>query len=512
MPKTIAAMLRRFYAPKHCLANALLLLVGGLAAGCAGVKHYNPNQKFAPDALAADWQVLRKTYERCHPSLYWYSSKATIDSAFDAMGAALTDSMTELQFKQRIAQTIALIQCGHTSVRGSKAATKYKPPKLLPQFPLQAKLWHGDSLVVVANAHRGDSQLVRGTVITAINGLQVPRLIDTLCSFISADGLHRNFKYQLLSSNFAGWYKTVFGLSQSYSIDYVDAMGRPATTTISNFDPAARDSTAAKTGAPKPVAAKAKTQKPNPLLAIRRLTIDTARSLAIMQLNSFSGGRLPKFFKRSFKTISQMGIKHLAVELRENGGGNIQNNIRLTKYLSQKGFKIADTVAANSLAYPYPFRVKTGLFYQMQRLLVGKRQADGRIHYRAYERRVYKPKTQHHFDGQVYVINGGLTFSASILFQWPLIGQPNVLTMGEETGGGWYGNSAVNTPTLVLPNTKLRARLPLYRLVITQNAAYKGRGVLPMVPVSPSSWHLQQRLDPKMLEVYRRVDSANLNQ
>jgi len=48
--------------------------------------------------------------------------------------------------------------------------------------------------------------------------------------------------------------------------------------------------------------------------------------------------------------------------------------------------------------------------------------------------------------------------------------------------------------------------LPLYRLVITQNAAYKGRGVLPMVPVSPSSWHLQQRLDPKMLEVYRRVD------
>ncbi|TAD85256.1 MAG: hypothetical protein EAY75_11630 [Bacteroidetes bacterium] len=489
-----------------------LLAAAVTSVGCAGSSTYKPEKKYAPAALRTDWKVLRQTYERCHPSLFWYSSQATIDSAFDALETTLTDSMTELAFKQRLAQTIALIHCGHTSIGGSKAAKRYKPSQLPPQFPLQAKVWQGDSMVVVANAHRTDSLLVRGTVLTAINGRSVQQILDTLCGFISADGLHRNFKYQLLSSNFAAWYKTVFGLSESYVIEFLDAKGQAARTTLLNYNPAATDTSTVKVkrlATAKPPAKPTKLPKSNRLLALRRLSIDTARSLAIMQLSSFSGGQLPRFFRQSFKTMRQMGLKHLAIELRDNGGGNIANNIRLTKYLSQKPFKVADTVAANSLAYPYPLSVRQGLAYQIQRLLVGTRRADGRIHYRAYENRIYNPKKRHHFSGQVYIINGGLTFSASILFQWPLIGQANVLTVGEETGGGWYGNSAVNTPTVVLPHTKLRARLPLYRLVINQNEAYKGRGVLPMVPVPPSSWHLRQRLDPKMVEVYRRVDSCN---
>ena len=54
----------------------------------------------------------------------------------------------------------------------------------------------------------------------------------------------------------------------------------------------------------------------------------------------------------------------------------------------------------------------------------------------------------------------------------------NVLVVGEESGGGYYGNSAMHVPEIVLPNSKLRVTLPLYRLVMDKNRA-KGRGVLP---------------------------------
>lgn len=38
--------------------------------------------------------------------------------------------------------------------------------------------------------------------------------------------------------------------------------------------------------------------------------------------------------------------------------------------------------------------------------------------------------------------------------------------IGEETGGGAYGNSAWLIPDVALPETGVRFRLPLFRLVI----------------------------------------------
>ena len=34
--------------------------------------------------------------------------------------------------------------------------------------------------------------------------------------------------------------------------------------------------------------------------------------------------------------------------------------------------------------------------------------------------------------------------------------------IGEETGGGYYGNNSGTMPTVTLPNSKLQLRLPMY--------------------------------------------------
>ena len=46
--------------------------------------------------------------------------------------------------------------------------------------------------------------------------------------------------------------------------------------------------------------------------------------------------------------------------------------------------------------------------------LPGKKK-DGYYHFRYFERHYFKPKKKNHFDGQVYILTGGNSFSATTL-------------------------------------------------------------------------------------------------
>ena len=70
--------------------------------------------------------------------------------------------------------------------------------------------------------------------------------------------------------------------------------------------------------------------------------------------------------------------------------------------------------------------------------------------------------------------------------------------VGEETGGGAYGNSAWLIPDVTLPETGVRFRLPLFRLVIDKNYPKNGRGVQPEVKSLPTIDAIQRGTDYKV--------------
>ena len=80
-------------------------------------------------------------------------------------------------------------------------------------------------------------------------------------------------------------------------------------------------------------------------------------------------------------------------------------------------------------------------------------------------------------------------------------GQQNITLAGEETGGGWYGNSGIIIPDIILPNTKLRVRLPFFRLVQYHHIADKGTGVIPDVYIGPVLKDVINGTDTKMERV-----------
>ena len=106
----------------------------------------------------------------------------------------------------------------------------------------------------------------------------------------------------------------------------------------------------------------------------------------------------------------------------------------------------------------------------------------------------------------MYVLTGGNTFSASTLFIQSLKGQENVFVVGEETGGGAYGNNAWLIPDVTLPRTGVVFRLPLFRLVIDKDAP-KGWGAMPHLPALPTTEAIRKNADYKTEKVYEAINA-----
>jgi len=472
----------------------LILLI---CISCNTIKNnaYDPQKKYNTSQLKEDFSVLQKVLKANHPSLYWYSSQDSVDNFFSQTYTSLHDSLTEKQFRNRVAWVINKIHCGHTVVRPSKKYSKYYSRQKIKSFPLLLKVWQ-DSAVVITNLVKEDTVIKRGTTIIAINEIPVKTIIDSISKLISSDGYSNIFQYQAISFNFPAFYRNAYGLDSSYTIQYKDSTGKLRKTIRKNFESSA--DTLNDKQQLLPTFFTKKQFRRFKLLGDRNLETDTSLHTAIMSVNTFSKGRLIRFFNNSFKKIKKQNIKNVVVDLRLNTGGSVLACTRLSQYLINKPFHVADTVAAYSRSFHSKKYIKPWLIYWLSMHISGRRYADGRIHFRYFEKHNFKPKNKNHFGGNVYILTGGFTFSAATLVASHLKGQSNVTIVGEETGGGAYGNSAMLLTSIVLPNTGLRITLPLYRMVLNAARPKDGHGVLPDAEVKPSSEIIKMGVDAKL--------------
>ncbi|MEQ1677263.1 MAG: S41 family peptidase [Chitinophagaceae bacterium] len=478
-----------------------IFLSASLSACGISRSSFSPAKKYSPEELQKDYSVYESLLKEHHPGLYWYTSRDSMDHYFTEGREQLKDSLTEPQFRKVLTYVAAKINCGHTSVRSSKAWNKYSDTvKLGKLFPLSMKIWE-DTVVVTTNLNRRDSILKRGTIITAINGKSCASLVDTLFNYISTDGYNRTHKFQSLSNRgfFGSVYTSLFGLSEKYTIDYKDSNGQNKTVVIPVYNPAADTADRKGTRPLRPATQPSKQEiREQRLSAIRLLRIDTVNHSAMMDLASFGRGYgLRKFFKNSFSALQKNGITHLIIDVRSNGGGSVTNSTILTRYLANRSFKISDSLYAVKKRSPYQRYIQNHFWNKLFISLFTKKKKDGNYHFGYFERHYFKPKKGSHYDGKVYILTGGNSFSATTLFTSALIKQENVTVVGEETGGGAYGNSAWLIPDVTLPETGVRFRLPLFRLVIDASAPKNGKGVQPEVFSLPTVEAIRRNADFK---------------
>ena len=476
-----------------------------LASSCSSsLKTYDPERKYSPAKIQADYTLFRRILETSHPSIYWYTSKDSMDFYFDEGYRSLNDSMTEIQFRDELAYVISKIDCGHTSMKGSKAFGKYVDTAFSKAFPFAMKFW-SDTMVITANLRKNDPLLQRGTQVISINGYDVRALTDTLFNYITTDGYSANGKYQSLSTGFAfaGLYKNVLGLPDSLDIHYIDNMGMESQTWARPYDFKAdtMDRKTLNQGPPSRGSGKKK-EKPRLYLPSVNLQLDTVMKTGFMTVATFDrSNHLKKFFKRSFKELKKDHIKNLIIDVRSNGGGDAGLSTLLTRYIIDHPFKLADSLYTIKPPSEYKKYIQKSFWHGLLISLVTTKGKDGKYHFRYFEKHNYSPKKNYHYDGQVYILIGGNSFSATTLFAGDLKGQKNVILVGEETGGGYYGNTAWIIPDVTLPNTGLRFRLPRFRMVINKDRIKNGRGIMPDVWAVPSVEAIRNGVDFKAMKV-----------
>lgn len=493
----------QFYFICVLMKRFLPVIIIPLFVSCSASRHFNPNKKFAKEALQQDYTLLRNILEEKHPSLYWYTSKDSMDIYFQKGYQAITDSMTELQFGWNVvAPLLSTIHCGHTSFLMSKDWNKFIKNRQIPSFPLRLKVWD-DSMMVIQNLNTKDSSIKRGDFVTGINGLKNPEIIQALFKNMVEDGYSSNVNYSRLTTSFPYFHRNTFGLYQSYFVNFTDSNGIEKRTLIPFYAPV-EDSVKLQIKEQKK--AHQRVSHAKRLAMIRSVQFDSTS--ALIAINSFSKSHLRPFLNQTFRAVRKKKIENIILDLRFNGGGDINNSVLLTKFIRNNSFKVADSAYSMAKNFaPFSSHISNGFINNLGLLFVSKRKKDGNYHFGFWENHTFKPRQRNHFNGKTYVLIGGPTFSASSLFCNAVKGQENVILAGEETGGGWYGNSGILIPNITLPNTKLRVRLPFFKLVQFNHVEVKGTGVPPDVFIGTNWRDILKGVDTKVRVVKEMISN-----
>lgn len=486
-----------------------LFLVCCAGLGCRGPRAaFDPGKKYSPSQLERDYTLFQNILEESHPSVTWYTPADSMQYYFNWGRQQLNDSLTEPQFRSVLTYVISKIHCGHTSTRYSKNYLSFLDTARLPLFPISIKWLDNDTILLGNSIQRGNQVLPRGTVLTTLNNRSLLRLADSLSNYIPSDGYNENYLRQTLSNRgaFGGWLRLIDGYDPEYKLGYIDSSGQEAFVHFRLYEPRRRDSI--KHNAVLPAIKeklKRKQRREDRRFDARSIQIDTALSTAYMTVNTFNNGyQLRSFFKNSFRELRKENIQQLVIDIRSNGGGNVNHSTFLTKMISNQRFKLADSLYAIRKKSQYGRYVQNNWFTGLLFTIITRKKADGFYHFGYYERHYFKPRKKDHYNGQVYVLTGANTFSAAALFAGAMKGLPKVKLIGEETGGSAYGNTAWFIPNVHLPESGIRFRLPRFRLVIDKNKPKDGRGVMPDIEVKTTREDIMQNRDPKV-ELVRKL-------
>lgn len=99
---------------------------------------------------------------------------------------------------------------------------------------------------------------------------------------------------------------------------------------------------------------------------------------------------------------------------------------------------------------------------------------------------VVLPDAQVHYDGKVYILTNGSSFSAATLFPAVLVRNRRGVSVGRETGTGYHYMTALKFADIQLPNSLQTIHIPMVQLVFDKTVCDRfpeGRGLLPDYPL-----------------------------
>ena len=489
---------------KRHLFKYLLLISTIFLGACSSVKEYNyaiTAKKHRVEALKQDVDLSYQILKEGHPGLYWYISKKQLDHKFDSLKKAINEPLTTAQFYQKLSPVIAVIRCGHTSLRYPSVVQKDRKEREAIKnkiYPLQQFTYAvvDDKLFVINNKSR-DKSIKTGTEILEIDGIAPKDIFNIISTGFSYDGYNTLARNKRIERNFPQLYKIYFAEQDSVAVK-LKKDSTVINTYISFYDKKKEEALKKKTDTVKKIAQAPVKRLPNSIkhrgnkvndeYQLDFKFLDREKQVAYMKIKSFSvpTANFPLFYKQCFDSINLAKTKNLIIDIRNNPGGTLSASLALFAYLTDKEFVYLDKPINNGRFNANKYG--TGL-QKLTYYLTGFNDdnylyEDDQGHFFSFMKGYRPQKAQrNNYKGRVYVLINEFSFSASSLLSANLKAINRATFVGTETGGGANQCTAGRIPVVTLKNSKLGLRFGLNRMAPVYQQKEVGRGVFPDVAI-----------------------------
>lgn len=435
-----------------------------------------------------DLDLLHQGLDRFHTGMYWYTPKDSVELAFERAKNQIDTDLNILEFHKIMAPLVALSREDHTNIYlPDQVNEKLKKEAL---FLPMTVVFLDETLYCVRNGSNFEGSSLEGKVIKSINGETPIEIVDKIGELFASDGFIKTVKYSDLTGfGFAKYYFLYYGQVSTFEIVF-EELDEPLMLEARNIET---------------INSHIKARYPDLRKSDKKEVLELRfpdDSIAYLGIHDFSNSeirknsqykRLSGFLKHSFQTISEKGIKTLIIDVSKNTGGSEGNEGLLYAYLGDNYRKYNKVVAKTQkvvLDNGVDKKIKLKTYGLLERLFTTKRMPDGSIERKKNSGKglmAYKKEPKHKFKGAIYVIISPVTYSGGSEF-CNMVYTNNLATfIGQETGGGYCGNTSGYSEKLILPNSLIEISIPALRFEMNVKPKLPfGSGVKPHYKVIPT--------------------------
>jgi len=433
---------------------------------------FEPLEKFSSDSTKTWIKQLMTSMDKVHPGFYRYTNKQVFDSMINNTRQSISDSLTSLEYYRKLKPLFAKIGCLHTSINLSESYKEYldNTYKLLP---INIFIDQNKKIFITENLSNNKELPIKSELI-AINGKPSSEILKTLLSAIPSDGYNETLKILLLNHRFSFWYQNIIECGTSFNLQ-VKVDGTIKTFQLEGIDKQAFPSFRSQEGSDK-----------------EQLHFEIKNEVAFLKIGSFAkttikqnGQNFKKYIKGVFKDLKEQNINKLVIDLRYNSGGTDGNAVFLARHFFNKPFRYWEKIevtkettaqikGVHRLFYKKPIKIGDAYHWQKAKLT---------NEFDYYE--VQNP-AKNNYTGEVYILTNGLCMSSCSDFV-AILSENNIAkTVGQETGGGFQGNTSGMMPeTLIHNNITVIVPLQKYTNAVDSKKNF-GRGTIPDFTIYPT--------------------------
>lgn len=434
-----------------------------------GFSQHTLTRTFAPDSIREEVASLFTELAKKHPGFYRYNPPHTFDAYLDSLVSSIQTPLTELEIYRLLKPAFAKIGCLHTGISLSAETEQAlnASPNCLP-----FDLYFYNQKVYIKEGYTPHPQISPGDEILRINEQDIQDIYTQILPHIPMDGNNTSGKYKILEYTFPIWYRNVIEIETEFIVETRQG-GRNQVHVVKGI--------------------KADALTTYEEIVDDPLNISFHKETAILRIPSFANSYYQDFkqnfekeIKSIFEIIRQKNIHKLILDLRGNTGGSDSNAAYLAAHFFGETFRYWDRI-----------EVTEGIAKEVKgasKLFYGKPvQEDGTWLWHgsgisSKEFSFYKPQkpAKFPFEGKVVVLINGTCMSSCADFAAILHHNQKALFVGEETGGGYQGNTSGIIPEETL-SSGLVISIPLLKYFnAVDPRTNRGRGTLPDHPVSVS--------------------------